>query len=267
MDEQDDNRLEDAQTESSLTVVRKAFVVKREPRRSGMAKVVVSPDAAARLLSFASGATSRTETSYPTVKRDIIRKPRRRVPVVFTQKEAYKTEGPHEMEVRRQARPMLREKTEVQDTSDLVDTAPIKQEDTRISTEGLRRFALEELPENGSERKDKRGRPSVIESLGDPHLPLKAAVLRNTGRSWSEIASILGVGRTTAKRLATMYQKENESQIEKAPNNKMPKKDDTKHEIEDAQWPSLSMEEGILDCLPKTFKTFISLVKRAQETQ
>jgi hypothetical protein len=178
--EQDDNRLEDAQIEPSLTVIRKAFVVKMEPRRSGMAKAVVSPDAAARLLSFASGVTSRTETSYPTVKRDIIRKPRRRVPVVFTQKEAYKTEGPHEMEVRRQVRPMLREKTEVQATSDLVDTAPIKQEDTRISTEGLSRFALEELPENGFEQKGKRGRPSVIESLGDPHLPLKAAVLRNT---------------------------------------------------------------------------------------
>ncbi|MCK4443539.1 MAG: hypothetical protein KAW09_03280, partial [Thermoplasmata archaeon] len=100
MAEQDDNRLEDAQTEPSLTVVRKALVVKREPRRSSMAKVVVSPDAAARLLSLASGATSRTQTSYPTVKRDIIRKRRRRVPVFFTQKEAYQTEGPHEMEVR-----------------------------------------------------------------------------------------------------------------------------------------------------------------------
>lgn len=120
--------------------------------------------------------------------------------------------------------------------------------------------------ENGSERKSRRGRPSVMESLGDPHLPQKASALRSTGRSWSEIASLLGVGRTTAKRLATMYQKENESQIDKAPNNKMPKKDDTKHEIEDTQWPALSIDEGILERLPKTFKIFISLVRRAQET-
>lgn len=121
--------------------------------------------------------------------------------------------------------------------------------------------------ENSSERKDKRGRPSVLESLGDPHLPVKASAMRSAGYSWSEIASYLSVGRTTAQRLATMYQKENESQIDKAPNNKMPKKGNTKHEDEDPQWPELSMEDGILDCLPKTFKIFISLVKRARETQ
>lgn len=122
-------------------------------------------------------------------------------------------------------------------------------------------------PENGSEQKKRRGRPSVIESLGDPQLPLKASALRSTGRSWSEIASLLGVGRTTAKRLATMFQKDNESQIEKGTNNKMPKKDDTKHEIEDIQWPALSVDEGILERMPKTFRIFVSLVKRAQETQ
>ncbi|MHA1962573.1 MAG: hypothetical protein ACW99U_20465 [Candidatus Thorarchaeota archaeon] len=113
-------------------------------------------------------------------------------------------------------------------------------------------MSKEDHSQNGSVQKNRRGRPPVTQSLCDPHLPLKAAVLRNTGRSWSEIASIIGVGRTTAKRLATMYQK---------------KKDDTKHEVEDNQWPELSTEEGILDCLPKTFKVFISLVKRARETQ
>jgi hypothetical protein len=41
---------------------------------------------------------------------------------------------------------MLREKTEVQDTSDFVDVAHIKQEDTKVSTKGLRRFVLEKLP-------------------------------------------------------------------------------------------------------------------------
>ncbi len=107
----------------------------------------MSPDAAARLLSLSSGTTSRAETSLLAVRRNIVRKPRRGVPVVFAQKEAYQTEESHEMEVRRQARPMLREKTEVRDTSDFVDAAPIKQEDTKVSTEGLRRFVLEKLPE------------------------------------------------------------------------------------------------------------------------
>ncbi len=119
--------------------------------------------------------------------------------------------------------------------------------------------------EKGSERKGRRGRPSVIESLGDPHLPLKASALHNTGRSWSETASILGVGRTTAKRLATMYQKENESQIEKLSNNKTPKETDAGNDEEGSQWSALSIEEGILECMPKTFRIFASLAKRAQE--
>lgn len=121
--------------------------------------------------------------------------------------------------------------------------------------------------ENGSEQKNRRGRPSVIESLGDPHLPLKASALRSTGRSWSEIASLLGVGRTTARRLATMYQKENESQIEKVSNNRIQNESDAGPQKEGDQWPALSMDEGILERMPKTFRIFVSLVKRAQETQ
>lgn len=121
--------------------------------------------------------------------------------------------------------------------------------------------------ENGSEQKNRRGRPSVIESLDDPHLPLKASALRSTGRSWSEIASLLGVGRTTARRLATMCQKENASQIEKGSNNRSRKESDARHQKEGDQWPALSTDEGILECMPKTFRIFASLVKRAQETQ
>ncbi|MEE9116767.1 MAG: hypothetical protein V3U09_07715 [Thermoplasmata archaeon] len=121
--------------------------------------------------------------------------------------------------------------------------------------------------ENGSEQKNRRGRPSVIESLGDPHLPLKASALRSTGRSWSEIASLLGVGRTTAKRLATMYQKGNEGQIEKVSNNRIQNESDAGPQKEGDQWPEFSMDEGILECMPKTFRIFASLVKRAQETQ
>lgn len=41
---------------------------------------------------------------------------------------------------------MLREKTEVQDTSDFVDAAPIKREDRKINMKGLHRFAKEKLP-------------------------------------------------------------------------------------------------------------------------
>jgi hypothetical protein len=66
--------------------------------------------------------------------------------VVFAKKGTDPTEGHREMEVRRQPRPMLREKTEVQDTSDFVDAPPIKREGRKISMKGLHRFAKEKLP-------------------------------------------------------------------------------------------------------------------------
>lgn len=91
--------------------------------------------------------------------------------------------------------------------------------------------------------------------------------MQSAGYSWSEMAYYLKVGRTTAKRLARVYQKENESQIDRASKNKVQKADDGEHNVEDDQCPDLTIDEEFSEYLPKTFKVFVSLVKRARETQ
>ncbi len=53
-----------------------------------------------------------------------------------------------------------------------------------------------------------RGRTSKLNA--DPSLPSRAAQLRAKGRSWSETALALGVGRTTARRLCQIARTEND---------------------------------------------------------
>jgi hypothetical protein len=129
-----------------VTFRRKERVAGRKLGNTSIARVFMTPEAAAKLLELSSGAVSPPQKPLPVRRTSIVRKPRKSVLVVFPPKEAYRTEGRDEMGVRRQARPILREKTEVHDIPDFVDTAPITQEDTNISTEGLRRFVLEKLP-------------------------------------------------------------------------------------------------------------------------
>ncbi len=50
------------------------------------------------------------------------------------------------------------------------------------------------------------GRAKVSKLIADPGLPAKALQLRSEGRSWSEIAQSLRVGRTTARRLCQIAQ-------------------------------------------------------------
>lgn len=52
------------------------------------------------------------------------------------------------------------------------------------------------------------GRPTVMDRKGDPNLASKASEMRSKGLSWSQIASGLGVSRSSAKRLARVYQKD-----------------------------------------------------------
>jgi hypothetical protein len=129
-----------------VTFRKKERVAGRKLGNTSIARVFMTPEAAAKLLELSSGAVSPPQKPLPVRRTSIVRKPRRSVPVVFSKKEADPTEGHREMEVRRQARPMLREKTDVGDTSDLVDAAPIKQEYTKVSTSGMRSFVLEKLP-------------------------------------------------------------------------------------------------------------------------
>lgn len=142
----EENHKERTQATRYVTFRKKERVAERKPENTSIARVFATPKAVAKLLELSSGTVSPPRKPLPVLRTSIVRKPRGSIPVVFTKKETDSTEGHREVEVRRQARPMLREKTEVQDTSDFVDVAPVKQEDARISTAGLRHFALEKLP-------------------------------------------------------------------------------------------------------------------------
>lgn len=121
--------------------------------------------------------------------------------------------------------------------------------------------------DDGSERKRKRGRPSVIESKGDPHLALKASAMRSAGYSWSKIAFYLGIGKTTARRLARLCQNENESQIANESVSAVPKTGNQRNSKKKNQAPEFAIDEAFLDCMPKTFKMFASLIKRSRENR
>lgn len=128
------------------TFRKKEHVPERKPENTSIARVFATPKAAAKLLELSSTAGSREGTSLPIVRECIVRKPRKSIPAVSSKEDTDLAKGQHEMEVRRQARPILREKTEGQDTTDFVDAEPIKMEDRKISMKGLHRFAKERLP-------------------------------------------------------------------------------------------------------------------------
>jgi orotate phosphoribosyltransferase-like protein len=125
------------------------------------------------------------------------------------------------------------------------------------------------MSDTQSDLKQKRrpGRPSVLESKGDPNLASKAAEMRSLGLSWSQIAFKLGVGRTTARRLVLMCQKRNESQIGRSIGSTIPKHNDTGMEGDSSQHVSTSIDNDILGKLPKTFQIFSMLLEEARKTQ
>lgn len=67
---------------------------------------------------------------------------------------------------------------------------------------------------NAKLKRGKWGRPSIIETKDDPNLAYKASEMRSKGFSWSEIASCLKIGRTTARRLVNLCQKDEDCQKE-----------------------------------------------------
>lgn len=119
--------------------------------------------------------------------------------------------------------------------------------------------------ENGSEQMRKRGRPSVLED--DPYLVEKVVALRATGRSWAEISTLLRIGKTTVRRLYTVCQKEAESQIKRKSVSTVPKTGNQVDNRNAYQSFEFSIDDEILACMPKTFRIFLSLVKRAREAQ
>jgi hypothetical protein len=113
--------------------------------------------------------------------------------------------------------------------------------------------------------KRRQGRPSVLED--DPHLVEKVVALRATGRSWAEISTLLRIGKTTARRLATVCQKGIESQTKDESVSAVPKTSNQRDNRDECQSFEFSVDDEFLECMPKTFRIFLSLVKRARDAQ
>lgn len=113
----------------------------------------------------------------------------------------------------------------------------------------------------------KLGRPSIFKSKDDPQIAVKASDLRSQGLSWSQIASRLGIGRTTARRLVTMYLNDNSVKLENVTNPSVPKSND--YDISESKTPIIisSTDDDILGKLPKSFQIFSNLLEKAKKAQ
>jgi hypothetical protein len=118
-----------------------------------------------------------------------------------------------------------------------------------------------------SQRNLKRGRPSIITVKQDSNLATKASEMRDLGLSWSQIASRLNIGRTTARRLVNLCQNDEKDWLEKGPNRFVPKFliDDGRKKGD--QLPNSSYDDEILARLPKTYQILAKLLEKAREMQ
>lgn len=113
----------------------------------------------------------------------------------------------------------------------------------------------------------KLGRPSIMDSKDDPQIAAKAADLRAKGFSWSQIASHLGIGRTTSRRLVSLYQNENSVCPDEKQNPPMPKSNVIDTSESDSRHIISSFDDNILGKLPKSFQIFSSLLEKAKKAQ
>lgn len=113
----------------------------------------------------------------------------------------------------------------------------------------------------------KLGRPTVAEVKGDTNLAARASELRDIGLSWSQIASNLGVGRTTARRLTIAYQKEKSRWTREDSNPSVPKAHVSDTPESKGQYIAFSIDDDILGKLPKTFQMFSVLLEKARKAQ
>jgi hypothetical protein len=115
----------------------------------------------------------------------------------------------------------------------------------------------------------KAGRPTVAEVRGDPNIASKAAELRDLGRSWSEIASELGISRSSARRLVNVCQKALNSQIEEDTGSSVPEigvsETCTRKEVDSSTSTDERDDGGTMALMPKSLKIFKKLLKKADE--
>lgn len=121
--------------------------------------------------------------------------------------------------------------------------------------------------QNSPKRRRRPGRPSILEVRRDPDLARKAAELRFFGHSWGEIASSLGLARTTARRLVLMYHKQIGCQSNENRSRPLPNSRDIGTKRRRSQLSDSHIDKDVLEQMPKSFQIFSSLLERVREIE
>ncbi len=113
-----------------------------------------------------------------------------------------------------------------------------------------------------------------METKGDPEIGDKASEMRSQGLSWSEIASSLSIGKTTARRLVSLHQKDEDNPIRTDADGVGPirkvtctfseNEGDSINQPQDDRFP---LKDDVLNKLPKTFQILNSLLEKARQKQ
>jgi hypothetical protein len=117
----------------------------------------------------------------------------------------------------------------------------------------------------GKSKRRKPGRPSILEVRKDPDLAKRAAEMRFLGHSWGEIGSSLGLARSTARRLALLYQKNIGCQAVGKVKSSVPKRITIDTKEGQSQYVESNIDGDVLERLPKTFQIFSSLLSRVRD--
>jgi orotate phosphoribosyltransferase-like protein len=106
-----------------------------------------------------------------------------------------------------------------------------------------------------------------MDSKKDPEIAAKATELRSQGLSWSQIASRLGIGRTTARRLVTVCLNKKSVEVDKEIYSSMPKSNHFDSNKSDRSNLISSLDDDIFGKLPKSFQIFSELLEKAKDAQ
>jgi hypothetical protein len=117
----------------------------------------------------------------------------------------------------------------------------------------------------GKSKRRRPGRPSILEVRKDPNLARRAAEMRFLGHSWGEIESSLGLARSTARRLVLMYQKDIGCQTREDVESAVQKPTVNGTHEDHTQDVELTVDDDVLERLPKTFQIFSSLLARVRD--
>ncbi|MHA1962122.1 MAG: hypothetical protein ACW99U_18105 [Candidatus Thorarchaeota archaeon] len=117
--------------------------------------------------------------------------------------------------------------------------------------------------EDNPRQRGRPGRPPVTKSQAD--LPSRAVKLRSEGYSWSQISSILKVGRSSIRRVVLAHQNNDMSETDTLPDTCISIGEILDCQDEDNRTGSSLTDNDVLDGMPRTFQIFSSLLEKVRE--